>query len=122
MSTQPSTGTPARFLVRGAERDTVLGDLVSALVALGDDASRATQTSRDVRLHVISCHAEHLAGEVRDLMTDSAFDGPFVEAGGLVASATAAREALEKTAEGPLPESIAASVRWLIDLTEAVTT
>jgi len=86
-------------------------------------ASRAAQTSRDVRLHVVACQAQHLAGEVYGLLplddADDA-DGTLPEPHGLASSVLAARRALQTPAIQPLPEPLGASLTWLLLLAEAV--
>ena len=59
---------PARPVRASDRRDAALQDLADALALLGDDASRATEASRDVRLHIVACQSEHLSGEVRALI------------------------------------------------------
>ena len=56
----------------GPERAAAIRTLSAALAQLGDDASRAAQTSHDVRLQVVACQAQHLAGDVWGLLPRSA--------------------------------------------------
>jgi len=83
-------------------------------------ASRAAQTSRDVRLHVVACQAQHLAGEVYGLLPLDDADGTLPEPHGLASSVLAARRALQTPAIQPLPEPLGASLTWLLLLAEAV--
>jgi hypothetical protein len=97
-------------------------ELAAALAMLGDDASRASQVSRDVRLHVVACQAEHLSGDVRVLLgfedpSAVSLDGSV----GMRAAAVAARLALESTAAPSLAPSLRASIEWLLRLAEAST-
>ncbi|KGN41010.1 hypothetical protein N801_10020 [Knoellia aerolata DSM 18566] len=105
--------------VPNPERTAALNDLAAALLALGDDASKAAQSSRDVRLHVVACQAEHLAADVLDLLPHGPTDDVLPEGRGLASSANAAREAFHEPAARPLPQSLAASLGWLLDLAEA---
>ena len=69
MSTSPVTGLgPGLHVLPSTERAAALNHLAASLAVLGDDASRASEHSRDVRLHVVACQAQHLAGEVLDLL------------------------------------------------------
>ena len=79
MST-PSQDTPTNavdIVLAGPERAAALRTLSAALAQLGDDASRAAQSSPDVRLHVVACQAQHLAGDVWALLpVDGGTDDP----------------------------------------------
>ena len=119
MSTSPQTSRSDAVIVPSPERMAALGALATALEVLGDDASRAAQTSRDVRLHVVACQAEHLAGDVRDLLPGGGTDHSLPPPRGLAASANAARQALGEPEDQRLPQSLAASLGWLLDLAEA---
>ena len=124
MST-PSQDTPTNALgivLSGPERAAAMRALSAALAQMGDDASRAAQTSQDVRLHVVACQAQHLAGDVWSLLAfDEGSDDPLPEAGGIASSATVVRRALEVPDAQPLPEALAASLGWLLQFAEAVT-
>ncbi len=124
MST-PSQDTPTNALdvdLAGPERAAAIGALSTALAQLGDDASRAAQTSRDVRLHVVACQAQHLAGDVWGLLAvDGGTDDPLPQAVGLPSSVTVVRRALEAPEAQPLPAALAASLGWLLQLADAVT-
>ena len=112
MST-PSQDTPINALDidrAGPERAAAIRTLSAALAQLGDDASRAAQASPDVRLHVVACQAQHLAGDVWGLLTDDGgTDDPLTRALGLASSVSAVRRALEAAEAQPLPASLAAS-------------
>lgn len=118
MSASPRPTEPVVVIVPSPERTAALTDLAAALTALGDDASRASQTTNDVRLHVVACQAEHLAGDVRDLLPDGAVDDRAPQMVGLGASVDAARHALRDREVQLLPESLAASLEWLLQLAE----
>jgi len=124
MST-PSQDTPTNALDlvwAGPERAAAISALSAALAQLGDDASRAAQTSPDVRLQVVACQAHHLAGDVWGLLTDDGgTDDPFTRALGLASSVTRVRRALEAPEAQPLPAALAASLGWLLQLADAVT-
>ena len=80
----------------GPERAAALTVLSAALAQLGDDASRAGQTSPDVRLHVVACQAQHLAGDAWGLLTvNGGADAPLPQALGLASSVSGVRRALE---------------------------
>jgi hypothetical protein len=113
----PSSTSP----VRAAEppRAAALQDLADALALLGDDASRATNDSRDVRLHIVACQAEHLAAELRTLTATKSPDHELPAAGGFAASSTAARRAYERATQEPLPATLGASLHRLLLLAEA---
>ena len=123
MST-PSQDTPTNALdidLAGPERAAAIRTLSAALAQLGDDASRAAQTSPDVRLHVVACQAQHLAGDVWGLLTDDGgTDDPLTRALGLASSVSAVRRALEAAEAQPLPAALAASLGWLLQLADAV--
>jgi hypothetical protein len=124
MSTPPQdTPTNALYIVpAGPERAAALRSLSAALAQLGDDAARAAQTSPDVRLHVVACQAQHLAGDVWDLLpADCTTDDSPHESGGLAWSVIMARRALEAPDAHPLPAGLVASLGWLLQLAEAVT-
>jgi hypothetical protein len=124
MST-PSQDTPTNALDidgAGPERAAAIRTLSAALAQLGDDASRAAQASPDVRLQVVACQAQHLAGDVWGLLTDDGgTDDPFTQALGPASSVTMVRRALEAAEAQPLPAALAASVGWLLQLADAVT-
>ena len=124
MST-PAQGTPTSavdIVVAGPDRAAALRSLSAALAQLGDDAARAAQSSVDVRLHVVACQAQHLAGEVWALVpVDGGTDDPPHESGGLAWSVVMARRALEAPDAHPLPAGLVASVGWLLQLAEAAT-
>jgi hypothetical protein len=113
----PSSTRPDR--AAAPSRATALQDLVDALALLGDDASRATNDSRDVRLHIVACQAEHLAAELRTLVAPQSAAHELPGAGGYAASTRAARRAYERAAQEPLPPSLGASLHWLLLLAEA---
>lgn len=123
MST-PSQDTPTTALdidLAGPERAAAIGTLSAALAQLGDEASRAARTSPDVRLQVVACQAQHLAGDVWGLLTDDGgTDDPFTRALGLASSVSAARRALEAAEAQPLPAALASSLGWLLQLADAV--
>ena len=100
-------------------REAALQNLAESLAVLGDDASRATRSSRDVRLHIVACQAEHLAGDVRTLIVAWPGDHVVPEPAGYAASTRAARRAYEEPALQPLPTGLGASLRWLLQLAEA---
>lgn len=59
MSTSHVSGlVPGLYVLPSAERAAALNHLAVALAVLGDDASRASEHSRDVRLHVVACQAQ----------------------------------------------------------------
>ena len=121
----PSQDTPTNalnFVLAGPERAAALRTLSAALAQLGDNASRAAQTSPDVRLHVVACQAQHLAGDVWSLMpVDGATDHLLHKADGLASSVTVTRRALDAADVHPLPAALAASLSWLLQLADAVT-
>ena len=123
MSTSPVTGlVPGLHVLPSAERAAALNHLAAALAVMGDDASRASEHSRDVRLHVVACQAQHLAGEVLDLLPahDAAvFVVP--DNAGLPAAATAVRAALDAEHIRPLPGGLGVSLGFLLELARAVT-
>ena len=123
MST-PSQDTPTNALDidrAGPERAAVIRTLSAALAQLGDDASRAAQASPDVRLQVVACQAQHLAGDVWGLLTDDGgTDDPLTPALGLASSVSAVRRALEAAEAQTLPAAVAASLGWLLELADAV--
>ena len=123
MSTQ-SQNTPTNALDidrAGPERAAAIRTLSAALAQLGDDASRAAQASPDVRLQVVACQAQHLAGDVWGLLTDDGgTDDPLTRALGLASSVSAVRRALEAAEAQPLPAALAASLQWLLQLADAV--
>lgn len=124
MSTpSPDTPTNALDIVRaGPERAVALTALSAALAQLSDDASRAAQTSQDVRLHAVACQAQHLAGDIWDLLaSDGGTDDSLPQAVGLASSVTRVRRALEAADAQPLPAALAASLSWLLQLADAVT-
>ena len=124
MST-PSQDTPTNavdIVFAGPERAAALRSLSAALAQLGDDAFRAAQFSPDLRLHVVACQAQHLAGDVWSLMpVDGATEDALHEADGVASSVTLARRALEAPDVHPLPAALAASLNWLLQLADAVT-
>ena len=97
MSTSPVAGLgPGLHVLPSAERAAALNHLAASLAILGDAASRASEHSRDVRLHVVACQAQHLAGEVLDLLPAHDAAGFVVpDPAGLPAAATAVRGALD---------------------------
>ena len=103
-------------------RDTALRELSAALTVLGDDASRATRGSRDVRLHVVACQAQHLAGEVDALAAPDTHLPVWPAPAGFATSTVTARTALDDPAIQPLPAQLAASLHWLLLLAEAAQT
>lgn len=123
MST-PSQGTPTNDLdidLTGPERVAAIRMLSGALAQLGDQASRAAQTSPDVRLHVVASQAQHLAGDVWELLTvDGGTDDAIPQAVGLASCVTVVRRALEAPEAQPLPAALAASLGWLLQLADAV--
>ena len=123
MST-PSQDTPTNALDidrTGPERAAAIRTLSAALAQLGDDASLAGKASPDVRLQVVACQAQHLAGDVWGLLTDDGgTDDPLTRALGLASSVSAVRRALEAAEAQPLPAALAASLRWLLQLADAV--
>ena len=100
-------------------REAALQNLAESLAVLGDDASRATRSSPDVRLHIVACQAEHLAGDVRTLIVERRGDDVVPESAGYAASTTAARRAFEAPALQPLSTGLGASLDWLLQLAEA---
>jgi hypothetical protein len=123
MST-PSQNTPTNALDidrAGPERAAAIRTLSAALAQLGDGASLAAQTSPDVRLQVVACQAQHLAGDVWGLLTDDGgTEDPLTRALGLASSVTVVRRALEAPEAQPLPAALAASLRWMLQLADAV--
>ena len=123
MST-PSQDTPTNALDidrAGPESAAAIRTLSAALAQLGDDALRAAQASPDVRLQVVACQAQHLAGDVWSLLTvDGGTDDPVPHAVGLASSVTVVRRALEAAEAQPLPAALAASIGWLLQLADAV--
>jgi hypothetical protein len=123
MST-PSQDTPTNALglvPTGPERAAAIMALSAALAQLGDDASHAALNARDVRLHVVACQAHHLAGDVWDLLTvDADPEESLPPAAGFASSVTAVRRALEAPVAQPLPAALAASLGWLLQLADAV--
>ena len=123
MSTPPQdTPTNAMDIVlAGPQRAAALRSLSAALARLGETAARAARTSPDVRLHVVACQAQHLAGDVWDLLpVDGGTGEPLHDADDLAWSVTVARRALEAPDVRPLPAALAASLGWLLRLAEAV--
>ena len=124
MSTPPQD-TPTNavdIVLAGPERAAALRSLSAALAQLGDDAAQVAQSSADVRWHVVACQAQHLAGDVWALVpVDGGTDDPPHEAEGLTSSVVMARRALEAPDAHPLPAGLVASVGWLLQLAEAVT-
>ncbi len=123
MSTSHVSGlVPGLYHLPTAERAAALNHLAAALAVLGDEASRASEHSRDVRLHVVACQAQHLAGEVLDLLPahDTAvFVVP--DPAGLPEAATAVRAALDAEHVHPLPRELGISLGFLLELAQAVT-
>lgn len=123
MNTSHVSGlVPGLYVLPSAERTVALHHLAAALAVLGDEASRASEHSRDVRLHVVACQAQHLAGEVLDLLParDTArFVVP--DPAGLPAAATAVRVALDAEHVQPLPGGLGISLGFLLELAQAVT-
>ena len=118
------TSNPHRSPTRAPDaadqtREAALQNLAQSLAVLGDDASRATHGSRDVRLHIVACQAEHLAGDVRTLIMARPGDHVVPEPAGYAASTTAARRAFEAPALQPLPTGLGVSLDWLLQLAEA---
>ena len=123
MSTSPAAGlAPGLTVLPSAERTAALNHLAAALAVLGDEASRASEHSRDVRLHVVACQAQHLAGEVLDLLPARDTAGFVVpDPAGLPAAATAVRAALDAEHVHPLPQGLDISLGFLLELAQAVT-
>jgi hypothetical protein len=123
MSTSPVAGLgPGLHVLPSAERAAALNHLAASLAVLGDDASRASEHSRDVRLHVVACQAQHLAGEVLDLLPAHDTAGFAVpDPAGLPAAATAVRVALDAEHIHPLPRELGVSLGFLLELAQAVT-
>ena len=123
MSTSHVSGlAPGLTVLPSAERAAALNHLAGALAVLGDEASRASEHSRDVRLHVVACQAQHLAGEVLDLLPAheaAVFVVP--EPAGLPAAATVVRAALDAEYVHPLPGELGISLGFLLELAQAVT-
>jgi len=123
MSTSHVSGlVPGLYVLPSAERAAALNHLAAALAVLGDEASRASEHSRDVRLHVVACQAQHLAGEVLDLLPAHDPTGFAVcDPAGLPAAATAVRAALDAEHVQPLPGGLGISLGFLLELAQAVT-
>ena len=123
MSTSPAAGlAPGLTVLPSAERTAALNHLAAALAVLGDAASRASEQSRDVRLHVVACQAQHLAGEVLDLLPARDTAGFVVpDPAALPAAATAVRAALDAEHAHPLPQGLDISLGFLLKLAQAVT-
>ena len=123
MSTSHVSGfAPGLTVLPSAERAAALNHLAGALAVLGDEASRASEHSRDVRLHVVACQAQHLAGEVLDLLPAHDTAGFAVpDPAGLPAAATAVRAALDAEHVQPLPGELGISLGFLLELAQAVT-
>ena len=123
MSTSHVSGlVPGLYVLPSAQRAAALNHLAAALAVLGDDASRASEHSRDVRLHVVACQAQHLAGEVLDLLPAHDAAGFVVpDPAGLPAAATTVRAALDAEHVQPLPGELGTSLGFLLELAQAVT-
>ena len=123
MNTSHVSGlVPGLTVLPSAERTAALNHLAAALAVLGDEASRATEHSRDVRLHVVACQAQHLAGEVLALLPAheaAVFVVP--DPAGLPAAATVVRAALYAEHVHPLPGELGISLGFLLELAQAVT-
>lgn len=116
----PDPAPAPRASAVGPESSAALHDLADAFALLGDDASRTTQHSRDVRLHIVACQAEHLAADVRTLIdADDSCDHEVSSPVGFAASTRAARRAFEAAAPQPLPHTLEKSLHWLLLLAEA---
>ena len=116
----PQPAPAPRVSAAGPESTTALHDLADALAVLGDDASRAIQHSRDVRLHVVACQAEHLAADVRTVIdADGGCDHDVPPPVGFTVSTRAARKAFEAAAPQSLPPTLEESLHWLLLLAEA---
>jgi hypothetical protein len=73
-------------------------------------------------LHVVACQAQHLAGEVLDLLPAHDAAGFVVpDPAGLPAAATAVRGALDAEHVRPLPRDLGISLGFLLELAQAVT-
>ncbi|MBM6402158.1 hypothetical protein [Phycicoccus sonneratiae] len=103
-------------------RDAALEHLAITLALLGDAASRATHTSHDVRLHIVACQAEHLAGEVRTHTEPATPQQPWPVDAGYATTTAAARRALDVPEVRHLPVPLRASLQWLLLLAEAAQT
>ena len=110
---------PARPVRASDRRDAALQDLADALALLGDDASRATEASRDVRLHIVACQSEHLSGEVRALIEAGGAHRELGSPRGFAASTRSARRAFDAAAQEELPRPLGDSLHWLLLLAEA---
>ena len=123
MSTSHVSGLVSGLhVLPSAERAAALNHLAAALAVLGDDASRASEHSRDVRLHVVACQAQHLAGEVLALLpADDAAGSVVPGPAGLPGAATAARAALNAEHVHPLPAELGTSLAFLLGLAQGVT-
>ena len=74
-----------------------------------------------MRLHVVACQAQHLAGDIWELLTlDSGTDDPTPQTVGLAASVTRVRRAFREPEVQPLPAALAASLGRLLQLADAV--
>ena len=123
MSTSHVSGlVPCLHVLPSAERAAALNHLAAALAVLGDDASRASEHARDVRLHVVACQAQHLAGEVLALLpADDAAVFVVPGSAGLPGAAIAVRAALDAEHVHPLPAELGTSLAFLLELAQAVT-
>jgi len=123
MSTSHVSGlVPGLTVLPSAERTAALNHLAAALAVLGDDASRASEHSRDVRLHVVACQAQHLSGEVLDLLPAHDTAVFVVPApAGLPVATTAVRAALDAEHVHPVPKALGISLGFLLELAQAVT-
>ena len=123
MSTSHVSGlVSGLYVLPSAERAAALNHLAAALAVLGDDASRASEHSRDVRLHVVACQAQHLAGEVLALLpADDAAVFVVPGSAGLPGAAIAVRAALDAEHVHPLPGGLGISLGFLFELAQAVT-
>ena len=109
----------ARPVPASERRDAALQDLADALALLGDDASRATEASRDVRLHIVACQSEHLSAEVRALVKARGVHRELALPPGFAASTISARRAFDAAAQEILPRPLGDSLQWLLLLAEA---
>ena len=109
----------ARPVPASERRDAALQDLADALALLGDDASRATEASRDVRLHIVACQSEHLSAEVRALVKARGVHRELASPPGSRHRQSPRAGPSTLAAQEILPRPLGDSLQWLLLLAEA---